>query len=70
MYELPKLVVEIQRFEQIRYLDKAFFGGNNLLLVEGQLVQSYDELVQLARQERYREKGTLEVKLEPLIGGG
>ncbi len=70
MYELPSLVVEIRRFEQIRHLDKAFFWGDNLLLVEGQLVRSYEELIKLATQDRYKNKGFLEAKLEPLIGGG
>lgn len=70
MYQLPRLVVEIRQFEQIRHLDKAFFWGDNLLLVEGQLVRSYEELVQLATKDRYQDKGFLEAKLEPLIGGG
>ena len=70
MQELPKLMVEIRHFEQIRYIDKVFFWGENLVLAEGQVVRSYDELAKLANQEPYKDKGYLEVKLEPIIGGG
>lgn len=70
MYELPKLMVEIRHFEQIRHIDKAFFWGDNLVSVEGQVIRTYEELVQIAIQERYRHKEYLEVKLEPLLNGG
>ncbi len=70
MNELPKLVVEIRNFEQIRHLDKVFFWGDNLLSVEGQLIESYEALLQLANQEQFKKKGYLEGTLDPLVGGG
>ncbi len=45
-------------------------GGSALVTVEGQVVGSYEELVKLAKQEPYKDKEFLEVKLLLRIGGG
>ena len=34
------------------------------------MINSYQELIQLAIQDRYKDKEFLEVILEPVIGGG
>jgi hypothetical protein len=41
-----------------------------MVMVEGQRVGSYDELVRLASQDKYREQEFLEVILLPAIIGG
>jgi hypothetical protein len=77
--KLPRLMVkkplgypfeEIRDFEQAKYF---LFGGGSgaLVLVEGRVIRSYEELVQLAAQDCYKDKELLEVVLTPpLIGGG
>jgi hypothetical protein len=43
---------------------------SGMILVEGQIVHSYDELVHLAAQEEYRDKEFLEViGIMPIAGG-
>ena len=46
-------------------------GGDVLVMVEGNLVRSYEELVQLASQDEYRDRELLEVELLPMavVGG-
>ncbi len=46
------------------------YGPETVVLVDGQVVNSYEELVQIAAQERYKDKEFLEVVLLPLIAGG
>ncbi len=41
-----------------------------IILVEGQNVHSYDELVQIVSQERFMDKDLVEVMLIPSIQGG
>ena len=47
------------------------YGGDVLVMVEGNLVRSYEELVQLASQDEYRDRELLEVELLPMavVGG-
>ena len=77
MMKLPKLKVkmfpehcsaEVRDFEYAK--DLSF--SDLLIIVEGQQITSYDELVQLATQDSYRGKESLEViVLAPgLIDGG
>ena len=77
MPKLPKLKVkmlpehcsaEVRDFEYAK--DLPF--SNLLVIVEGQRITSYDELVQLVTQNNYRRKESLEViVLTPgLIDGG
>lgn len=76
MTKLPKLKVkglgwdvseEIRDFEQAKYLP---FGHNLIIVVEGQVIESYEDLVQLAAQDRYKNKEFLEVMFLPIIVGG
>ncbi len=45
-------------------------GPDMLILVEGQLVRSYDELVELTKQAPYKDKDSLEVVITPLWPSG
>ena len=76
MTKLPKLkiktirelhpVEEVRDFEQAKYL----FAADAVILVEGYRIVSYEELVQLASQETYRNYEFLEVVLLPFEFGG
>jgi len=79
MAKLPKLkikrpiwygypVEEIHDFEQAQYF---LFSTFTFVVVEGQVVNSYEELVQLAAQDSYKDKEFIEVDLRyDMIGGG
>ena len=77
MIKLPKLKIsglgwdtsgEIVDFDQARYLP---FGGDDLIImVEDRIVRSYDDLVQLANLEQYRDRENLEIKFLSVIVGG
>ncbi len=79
MSDLPKLNLkkpfgypseEVRDFEQARYFLFSY-GANAVIVVEGQVVNSYEELVQLAARDCYKGKEFLEVQLLPVaIGGG
>ncbi|MFC1979518.1 hypothetical protein ACFLVS_01390 [Chloroflexota bacterium] len=79
MSKLPKLRVkllvghsneEVRDFEQTQYFLFSY-GANTVVMVEGRIVNSYEELVQLAAQGYYKDKESLEVQLLPaVIGGG
>jgi len=47
-----------------------FDDDETICLLEGQVINSYEELLQLANQELYKEKETLEITLFPVIAGG
>jgi hypothetical protein len=76
MPKLPKLKIiqpywdvpeEIRDFEDGQYLP---FSEHICILVEGQVVSSYGELVQLATEARYKDKEFLELRLLEIIDGG
>lgn len=76
MSKLPKLKInglgwdvcdEIRDFEQAKYLP---FGHNVIIAVEGQVIGSYEDLIQLAAQDRHKGKEFLEVKFLELLRGG
>ncbi len=77
MSRFPKLKVthwvdgqpsqEILDFEQAPYF---LFNYDVLVAVEGEVMRSYEELVQLASQDRYKDRDFLEVRVETIIGGG
>jgi len=79
MSKLPKLKVkkplgypfeEIRNFEEAQYF-LFNYGDNAIVIVEGKVINSYEELVQLAAQASYKDKEFLEVELLPaVIGGG
>lgn len=80
MSELPRLRVrsllfgdsseeiEIDQLEKLRSHFNA--GAETLVVVDGQIVNSYDELARLVAQEQRKGKETVEVMLLPLIEGG
>ena len=85
MSELPKLKIKkhfggypleerICDFEQARdflanYWHSEHWAGA-LVGVDGQLIHSYEELVQLATQDCYKDKELIEVGIYPQAGGG
>ena len=79
MSKLPKLKVnssflgeptdDICELEQAKY--RFSYSSETLMVVEGHVVKSYEELVQLATNDHYKNKEFLEVVLLPaLISGG
>lgn len=76
MSQLPKLKIKLPlgtSSEDVCELEQAKYRFNfddGVLLVEGQTVHSYDELVQLATQDNYKNKEFLEVVLLQVIDGG
>ena len=78
MSKSPKLKVklpfgdpseDICELEQAKY--RFTYSQDVLVVVEGQVVNSYEELVQLANQDNYKDKEFLEVELIPgIVGGG
>jgi len=78
MSRLPKLKLkkpfgypfeENREFEQAQYFLFSY-GDSATVMVEGQVINSYEELVQLAAQDCYKDKESLEVLLLPAVVGG
>ena len=79
MSRLPKLKLkkdfgypfeEIRDFEQAQYFLFSY-GTSAIVVVEDQVVNSYEELVQLAAQDCYKDKEFLEVLLlSTVVCGG
>jgi hypothetical protein len=78
MSDLPKIKVirpagypsgEIRELEQARYFLFSY-GSGTIVVIDGQVVNSYEELVQLASQEHYRDREFLEAMVAPLFSGG
>ncbi len=77
MSKLPKLKVkktpfgyseeETYDFEQAKNFS---YGQGSFVMVEGQVVNSYEELVQLAKQGNYKDSEFLEVILVPFMDVG
>ena len=77
MSKLPKLKVkylfgdpseDVWELEQAEY--SFSYGGEVLVVVEGRVINSYEELVQLATRDSYKDKEFLEVEVVPFMGGG
>lgn len=77
MTKLPKLKVqgfrsdvseEIRDFEQAKLFP--FSHHDLVVVVEGEVVNSYEDIVQIVAQERYKDKEYLEVAFVPMIEGG
>jgi hypothetical protein len=75
---LPKLRIrlpsdheaqDVCSVEEARY---RFDWGRDpfLVVVEGQHVRSFEELLDLAGQERFKDREFLEVEIHPLLAGG
>ncbi len=76
MAKLPKLKVinpywdvpeEIRDFEQGKYFP---FCEHICIVVEGQVIWSYDDLNQLAAEDRHKDKEFLEVRFVEIVSGG
>ncbi len=83
MSKLPKLKIReyswnqntsdeevIYAFEQAEYRLPWNPRQGVSVVVEGQWVSSYEELVQLAAQDDYKDRGVLKVDLIPILDGG
>ena len=74
MSKLPKLKLIMptghDKFREIEEVENFFPDWGMRVLVEGQMVNSYEELVELASQDKYKNKEFLEVTLLPIIVGG
>jgi len=77
MPTLPKLKVklpfgypdeDICELEQAKY--RFSYGDEYLVVVEGQVINSYEELAQLASRDDYKDKEFIEVVLLPALAGG
>ncbi len=77
MSRFPKLKVthwvdtqpsqEMIDFEQAPYF---LFNYDAIVVVEGEVIYSYEDLVQLASQDRFKDRDFLEVQLETVLAGG
>jgi len=72
---MPKLLVkafgdpgeDICELEEARYL---LFFGDRIVVVDGQDVHSYEELVKVVSQEKYKDQELIEVVQIPAVQGG
>ncbi len=72
---MPKILVkvfgdpgeDICELEEARYL---FDFANQIIVIDGQNVRSYDELVKIVSQEKYSNQEFVEVVQIPAIAGG
>jgi hypothetical protein len=77
MTEFPKLKVthwidgqrsqDILDFEQAPYF---LFNYDVIVAVEGEVIKSYEELVQVASRESFRNRDFIDVQIETVISGG
>jgi len=75
---LPKLRIKLpyvnvsEEFCDLEQAKHRFNYGNEafLIVVDGQLINSYEELLQLAELDCYKDKEFLDVLLLPIAGGG
>jgi hypothetical protein len=76
--DLPKLRIKLpspNAAEDICNLQEAKYRFNwghepFLILVEKQPVSSYEELIEFAKLNRFKDREFLEVELQPLLAGG
>lgn len=72
---MPRLLVkvfgdpgeDIYDLEEARYL---FNFANQIVVIDGQNVRSYDELVKIVSQEKYRDQEFIEIVQIPATTGG
>jgi hypothetical protein len=76
MSRLPKLKIKLPAGNPREYIceleqAREYLNFNEgVFLVEGQGVHSYDELVHIATQDKYKNKEFLEIEWLQMIGGG
>lgn len=54
----------------LEMVKKHFDEGDAVVVVEGRLISSYDDLVNLLAQDQYKDKEPVEIMLVPIIEGG
>ncbi len=72
---MPKLLIkafgdpgeDICELEDAKYL---FSVPNQVIVIDGQQVRSYDELGKIAAQEKYRDQEFIEIVQIPAVAGG
>lgn len=64
-----KVAEEVFTLEQMKY---RFNWGHEpfLILVEGQVIGSYQELIELAKQDRFEDREFLEAEVQNILVGG
>ncbi len=67
MPRLPKLTIEEVDLDLIRYI---FSRGDVSVIMEGQLVNSYDDFVKLYSEEPYKSRESIKIELVHVISGG
>jgi hypothetical protein len=72
---MPKLLIKVfgDPGEDICDLEEAKYllsFADRIIVVDGQNIRSYDELVKIASQERYQDQEFIEVVQIPAITGG
>lgn len=72
---MTKVAIKIfgQTGEDICKLEEAgyLFGlDGRIVMVEGQRANSYDDLVRLANQDKFKDKDLIDIVLLPAIAGG
>jgi hypothetical protein len=76
MARLPKIIVKLPSGDTKEYVCDLEQAGEYLdfkqggFLVEGQGIQSYEELVNLASQDKFKNKEYLVIEWLHVIGGG
>lgn len=74
MSKLPKMkIIKWNGEEVIQEIEdwKNFpFAIDDLVMVEGQEIYSYDELVEMASKEPFKNQEFLDVRIMPFIAGG
>ena len=77
MSGFPKLkvthLIDGQRSEEMIDFEQAphfLFNYDVIVAVEGEVVRTYEELVQLATRDRFKGRDFLEVQMETVIAGG
>ncbi len=67
MPRLPKLIVEAVDLDVIRHV---FSRGDVLVIVEGQVVDSYDDFIKLYSEEPYTDREFIRIELVHVVTGG
>lgn len=76
MSTVPRIKIKLPDVSQNEYIfelkdaGKVLNFSEGIFILEGQGVHSYDELVHIARQDRFRDKEYLELEWLHMIGGG
>ena len=76
--EFPKLKIKLphnDNSQEICTIEEAQYRFNwghepFLIIVEGKAISSYEELMELIKDERLREKDFLIIEIQPLLAGG